>query len=209
MIFSKLSRTKKILLAIGFQVLIVLGLVGFKLWVLHSGTEVVLRIQPVDPRDILRGDYVTFQYTDFSEVQGYLFAGSVPQKGRIIYIPLRRAGKYWVPDYGITYDLPQNDLGTVYLKGRVVEVYNGSSFRPPALPQCVSDDPNGCPSREPIPDTYTGQRIRIAFGIEEYFIPEGKGQNVDFTNDAAAVVAVSPDGSAVLKQIFVDGSPWP
>ena len=46
------------LLQIGFLGWIIASRAG----VLRSGTEVLLRIQPVDQRDLLRGDYVSLRY---------------------------------------------------------------------------------------------------------------------------------------------------
>src|SRR5688572_13019432 len=49
--------------------LVVLAELGFLSWViagraaiLRNGQEVVLAVEPVDPRDLLRGDYVRFGY---------------------------------------------------------------------------------------------------------------------------------------------------
>ena len=57
---------KRLLLA---ACLVALGELGFLSWViagraaiLRNGQEVVLSVEPVDPRDLLRGDYVRFGY---------------------------------------------------------------------------------------------------------------------------------------------------
>jgi uncharacterized membrane-anchored protein len=47
---------------------------------------------------------------------------------------------------------------------------------------------------------------RIAFDLEKYFVPEGQG------NPPAPItvqVALRPDGSAQIKQLYADGKPWP
>ena len=41
---------------------IIFGFVGFKEYTLKSGEEVLLKTLPVDPRDLLRGDYVVLSY---------------------------------------------------------------------------------------------------------------------------------------------------
>jgi uncharacterized membrane-anchored protein len=52
--------------------------------------------------------------------------------------------------------------------------------------------------------------LHIVYGIEEYFIPEGQGRNFSFWNkEAAARVAVDENCNAALKQIYIDGEPWP
>lgn len=45
-----------------FWVLMLGGFIGMKEWTLRTGTEVLLVMRPVDPRDLFRGDYVTLSY---------------------------------------------------------------------------------------------------------------------------------------------------
>ncbi len=50
----------------------------------------------------------------------------------------------------------------------------------------------------------------VDYGIEEYFITEGKGRNFSFwQKEALAKVTIDASGNAVIKQIYVDGKPWP
>ncbi len=44
------------------QVLLVVGAVAREEYLLHNGTEIRLRTRPVDPWDVLRGQYVTRAY---------------------------------------------------------------------------------------------------------------------------------------------------
>lgn len=48
----------------------------------------------------------------------------------------------------------------------------------------------------------------VSYGIEDYFIPEGSGQDwfvrADGDDDYARVI-VDTDGNAVLKEIYIDG----
>lgn len=45
-----------------FWVLLLGGFFGIKEWTLRTGTEVLLAVRPVDPRDLFRGDYVILSY---------------------------------------------------------------------------------------------------------------------------------------------------
>ena len=57
---------------------------------------------------------------------------------------------------------------------------------------------------------FGSSRIHIIYGVEDYFIPEGKGRGFGFGNkDVAARVVVDENGNAVLKQLYIDGKPWP
>jgi uncharacterized membrane-anchored protein len=44
------------------QILILAGMIGYRYYWLATGEEVVLRVSPVDPRDLFRGDYVRLAY---------------------------------------------------------------------------------------------------------------------------------------------------
>ena len=45
----------------------------------------MLRIAPVDQRDLLRGDYATFQY-DISNLDSYYSRGEKIRNGDIVYV---------------------------------------------------------------------------------------------------------------------------
>jgi len=167
-----LTKQAKFIAAITLQVIIVFAIIISKLSVLSGGTDILLRIEPVDPRDMLRGDYATFQYSNVSNV----FSDNQQIKnGDTVYVTLEQSGNYWIAK-----DVQKTKPfgGEIALKGKVASS-NGSG-------------------------------IHIVYGIEQYFIPEGKGQGFSFFNkEAAAKVVVDENGNGVLKQIYVDDKPWP
>lgn len=172
------SKHIQFILAIGFQVLVILVIILFKLSILAGGQEVMLRIEPVDPRDPLRGDYVTFRY-EISSISGAYLTGEV-RNGDIIYVPLEYYDGYWQAADGVSRQLPQT---YPFIKGRVTNV----------------------DGRLPSVDS-----IEMRYGIEEYFIPEGTGQALNFwDHDVGAKVVVDDKGNPVLKQLYLDGDPWP
>ncbi|MDP3953846.1 MAG: GDYXXLXY domain-containing protein [bacterium] len=188
-----MTKQNKFILAIAFQVVIIFTIIIFKLSVLAGGTDVLLKIAPVDPRDFLRGDYATFQY-DISNVysysgDGYKINGRQIRNGDTVYIVLRQSGKYWISQ-GVQTNQP---TGSVFIKGKV--------------------ESGGLESQNNLFDEYRpfgDGRIHVVYGIEQYFIPEGVGRNFSFWDkEAAARVAVDDNGNAVLKQIYVDDKPWP
>lgn len=182
-----LTKQSKFILAVMVQILIIGFIIIFKLTILGGGTEVLLKIEPVDPRDMLRGDYVTFQYTNVSSISPYVLLQERQIKnGDTVYVVLWKRGKYWVVK-NVKKTKPLN--GEIALKGKIVS----GRLSIDQLKQ-----------RANIPD------IRVTYGIEEYFIPEGVGQNFSFSNkEAFAKVVIDEKGNAVLKEIFVDGKPWP
>ncbi len=178
-------------IAVLFQVLVIVGIIIFKLSVIAGGTEVILRIEPVDPRDLLRGDYVTFQYT-ISSIDAYYVRGEPPRNGDTVYVVLRQSGLYGRLSHVETRKPAGEEL---FIKGTVV---SGGAEEVDEM-----DDP-GSSFR------FRARPLRIKYGIEEYFILEGTGHGLDFRNrDATARVAIDADGNAVLRQIYLDQVPWP
>ena len=181
--------------ALLIQVLIVGGLVVAHQLTLSRGTAVYLSIAPVDPRDPLRGDFVTIGY-DISSLDMSLLAGSgegpgrepsMPRPGDVLFVPLSRAGKTWIAGPGVSGSLPDierdtrgyYDSNTVFIRGAV--------------------------------QSTSARTIRMVYGIEEYFIAEGTGATwpTAGTPDATGRVIVGDDGQAVLQQVYLDGMPWP
>lgn len=178
----QLTPLTKFIAALSAQILLILIIIIFKFAVYAGGTEVLLRIQPIDPTDPLRGDYVTFQY-DISRIHRSYFDHQ-PVQGTTVYVPLYTSGLFATPVNGqITRSIPR-DSKYVYLKGVVTSVRSNAE---------------------------AGARdVTIDYGIEEYFIPEGVGRTLDFTNrTVSAKVAIDPNGEAVLKQLYMDGQEWP
>lgn len=50
--------------------------------------------------------------------------------------------------------------------------------------------------------------VHVEYGIEEYFVPEGRGRVVERAADVDVVVAVDGDGGAVIRHLIVDGRVW-
>ena len=58
-----MDNKKKIFLGIGiFWLVLLCGFIGIKEYTLRTGMEVLLKLRPVDPRDLFRGDYVILSY---------------------------------------------------------------------------------------------------------------------------------------------------
>jgi uncharacterized membrane-anchored protein len=202
---NNLPLRRKLFVGVGWQVAILLFLVISFGSVIAGGNKIYLRIEPVDPRDPLRGDYVTFRYQGLStlsvsdyEYDGYRCNPSMgssydPQRcapgnnssyrvGDTVYVRLRESGSVWVADYNPVSKMVPRD--GVFLQGKVTRV-----------------DQSGIASTK---------KLNVAYGIEEYFIPEGTGQNEPFWNsEMIAEVYVNQGGKAVLRRLYKDGKLWP
>jgi uncharacterized membrane-anchored protein len=48
----------------------------------------------------------------------------------------------------------------------------------------------------------------IEYGIESYFVPEGKGPEIERARDLKGRVAINGAGQAFIKELIVDGAPF-
>jgi uncharacterized membrane-anchored protein len=144
----------------------IFGLVSLYAYHLHierTGKTYLLKVQPVDPRDLLSGDYVALRYAINTLPDRFDLSGSnIPT-----YVTLQPSGTVWeIGDVGEA--PPTGDVP--YLKGRAF-----------------------------------GRQIN--YGIERYYVPEGKGRQVP--RDLYAEIVIRADGTGQLKRLYSDGKPWP
>ena len=87
------ARERKVLeITILAQLLILVGMIAVRAVPLMTGQTVLVRVVPVDPRDLFRGDYVRLSY-DFSRVprdgvEGLSEKQRSKSEGRTVYVPL-------------------------------------------------------------------------------------------------------------------------
>ena len=169
------------LAAFALQAGLLAWIVADRALLLARGQEIRLKVIPVDPRDLFRGDYVILSYaisTVAADTGGEAFAYGDP-----IYVALRREGETWTPA-GLH---RRPEAGQIVLKGRVIG--DGA-------------DGDGCP--KPPCRSY-----QVEYGLEQFFVPEGQGRALeDLRQDQRLEVdaAVSPSGRAALKRLLVDGA---
>jgi len=184
-----MTKQTKFILAVTLQAVIIFGIIIYKISVLAAGTEILLKIVPVDPRDPLRGAFATFQFSGISDLDDFVLKGQQFGNGETVYVVLRQYGKYWSPQE-VQKTRPPDEA--IFIKGKVEN--GGTETGSTILPR----------------RRFGGSRLHVVFGIEDYFIPEGKGHGFSFQNkEAAAMVVVDEDGEAFLEQVYVDDKPWP
>ena len=170
--------------------------------ILASGTEIKLATQPVDPRDIFRGEYVILTY-EISQLAINDLAGEADSfaEGDEIYVTVKEAASgLWEP-LAIASGMPEPSAGHVALRGQIVSLYG----EPTAPVQTRAGGTTQRPDREPCPDCRTA---RVVYGIESYFVPEGQGpelERIRDEGDVTIVAAVAENGTAAIKGIILDG----
>jgi len=159
-----------------------IGMVAVKQVTLITGTPVLLKTEPVDPRSLFRGDYVQLNYAISTLDYAALDGDDGFRRHDDVYVVLRRGPAYWEP-VSIHREMPVHEPGTVVIRGEVE--YTGAWIA----------DANR-------------DGIRVRYGIESYFVPEGEGREIELPRNSghvAILVAVDDDGAAAIKAVLVDG----
>ena len=88
-----MNRTRGYVLVVALQAALLLGWAGFHEWNRASAQTILLETVPVDPRDLLRGDYMILSYK-ISRVPAPPKTGRVVTPGREIWVTLRPQGRF-------------------------------------------------------------------------------------------------------------------
>ncbi len=172
-------RRTFILLAILFQVAVLVFMAAEREYIVRAGETVYLRTAPVDPRDIFRGDYVRLDY-DISTIHREQLRGDLidhgTDNGYEVYAVLSRNADGLAEVVYATDDPPDEGL---FIKGRIAPDWR---FR-------------------------KGRGIRVRYGIEAYFVQQGKGLEMEDRRGRRneiqvpmeMAVALGGDGTAVIQ----------
>jgi len=136
----------------------------------------------VDPRDLIRGDYVILNYK-ISRLDGTLFKPALTNElrtGTKVYVTLVKEGEFHRAA-SVSLQPPTPDSGRV-LQGEVITPWSlqfGASKAP------VS--------------------VRVEYGLERYYVHEGTGQP---QGKLTARISIPQSGHASIQQVFIDGKPY-
>jgi uncharacterized membrane-anchored protein len=161
-----------------FQLVILSGLSGKGLVPRITSDRVRFEVVPVDPRDMMRGEYITLGY-EFSRlpedvtliderIKSYKTKTNFNQKSIDVYVTLK-------------FNLKE-------------DIYKGVFF-------CSTPPTKGRYLRGKL-----NSNNRIAFGIEAFYLQEGKGQIYEQAireKKLVAEVYLAPDGSAQMKKVHI------
>ena len=190
-IFTRIERLQRpgVLIAIAAQFIVLSGMIMVQFIPHMSGTTVWLKVVPVDPRDMFRGDYVILSY-EMSRANGLSGAEAV-DTGIVAIGPQGQATSVNAP--------PEIPAGTpVYVT--LVADADGVHHR---ADQYLAEPP---PSGLYIRGTWQG-RGRIEYGIESFYVQAGTGlayEQAARTGTLSAEVALGGDGQAGLKRLQVN-----
>jgi uncharacterized membrane-anchored protein len=153
--------------------------------ILRSGTDVLLKTAPVDPRDLLRGDYVILTY-DISTISTTSITGARPQTGEVARLHVRLkpgADGFWTVS-AASFDPLAEEAGSVVLLSQPVTIYDW--------------------------EWQNAGNLTVSFGIERFYVPEGEGRPIEDGRNQGRVsvaVRVSDDGQAQIRALMLDNEP--
>ncbi|WP_426422069.1 GDYXXLXY domain-containing protein [Bradyrhizobium genosp. A] len=160
-------------------------MVADRVRILREGTEVTLQTRPVDPRDLLRGDYVVLGY-DISQLPAGALAGQpTAERNPVVFVKL-------APDANGLYQAVSVHAAPVTVAAPDVLI------RGRIASSCGSTSRTFC------------DRLTIRYGLESYFVPEGEGRKLEQARNQQklrVVAAVLPSGRAAIKRLLLDGEP--
>lgn len=146
-------RKGLIILAIIAQVVVLAYMGAEREYIVRNGRTVHLRTAPIDPRDIFRGDYVALQYDistiPVSKLRGGLADEENRKKGMKVYTFLKEGANGIAEVDFVTDRKPDHGL---FIKGRLEENWRTS---------------------------LTKQALSVKYGIEAYYVQQGKGKEME------------------------------
>ncbi|UPK26831.1 GDYXXLXY domain-containing protein [Bradyrhizobium sp. 195] len=171
--------------AVLVQCALLVLMVADRMQILREGREVTLQTQPVDPRDLLRGDYVVLRY-DISQLPAGALAGKpADARNPIVFVKLAPNADGLYAAVSVHAAPVPVTTPEVLIRGRV-------SY------SCGSDVRTFC------------DKLTIKYGLESYFVPEGEGGKLEQARNQQKlriVAAVLPSGRAAIKRLLLDGEP--
>lgn len=168
-----------------------------------GGTEIVLPMEPVDPRDVLLGYYVIIETPAHRLDMGALDG---PEQGwtagDTIYVALAEGEDgAWRPSAAA----PARPQTGVFLQGRVIAVRTISDMR--AVDPAEEEAEGWRVRREPVPGTER-ETLRVRYNLERYYADAetaGALEDMRRENRLRLIVSIGSDGAAVIKGLEVDG----
>lgn len=154
--------------------------------ILRNGADIRLKTLPVDPRDLLRGDYVILSYP-ISTIPKSIVTGEVPKvNGRERLVVRLKPGTdgLWTATEASFGTLAPEE-GSVLLRTQPFDYY------------AVTDGV--------LPDS-----LFVSYGLERYYVPEGEGRVLEEARNQEELeveARVSKDGTPQIARLILRGEP--
>ncbi|GAB2854109.1 GDYXXLXY domain-containing protein [Hymenobacter ruber] len=125
--FSAPVRRRPLLRAlVAAQVLYVLGVAGAGYATTALGQRVILATTPIDPKDLLYGDFVRLHYAISNNPLSSWHGESAPTRRQAVFVLLATGPDSLSTAVGVYPQSPTPSAGQAVLRGWVTDVYRGS-----------------------------------------------------------------------------------
>jgi uncharacterized membrane-anchored protein len=143
----------RVLIVVALQTVALAYMILDRQQMLNASRVVTLKVVPVDPSDMFRGDYVVLSY-DISRLDlGQLDGDDELTYGDVVYVTLVRGdGVAWKP-VALRRFRPFEVQGGIALRAKVESLDKPDAAKPPIA--------------------------RLSYGIESYFVPQGTGLAIE------------------------------
>ena len=162
------------------QTAFLVWMIAAQFQILRAGALVELELRPIDPRSLFRGDYVRLNYA-ISLVELAKSSGEQKyQPGDPVWVVLKKKKRFWEA-VSFQHQQPPPAEGRVTIAGNV---------------QWVSAP------------RFQKKTVRIQYGIEKFFVPEGEGRALEQPREDEEVtmrVAVDASGKAAIEALLING----
>ncbi|MGJ7038137.1 putative membrane-anchored protein [Shinella sp. BE166] len=154
--------------------------------ILRSGADIKLKTLPVDPRDLLRGDYVILSYP-ISTIPKDIVTGEIPKDSQQVRMSVRLkpgADGLWTASEASFGALAPAE-GSVVLRTLPFEYYSSV-------------------------DNVLPDNIFVSYGIERYYVPEGEGKVLEDARNQEELeveARVSKEGTPQIARLILKGEP--
>jgi uncharacterized membrane-anchored protein len=188
--WDALDLRARTLLLLAVITAFLLGMAGCEHMKRVSGEEIILRTRPVDPRDLLRGNFVALDYEVERVHLPDLLSATDPsgwEKGDVLYLMLRPDGVTWRA-VGLSRQRVKGEPGDVMLRAKYErrEDYGGATEPGKNMPVDVFLD----------------------IGVDHYYAAEKAAKELEADAREApleVILSVSGDGRAAIKGLMVKG----
>lgn len=174
---SKKNILKGLMVVITLQLIVLASEYLGAVYPLWTGKEIRLRVTPVDPRSIFRGNYARLRYDISTIGREFIDTQKELRNGEIVYLKFKpgKDGLFVFEDIGLT--KPQNGP---FLRGRL----QGRQLRNKRI-----------------------YNHNVRYGVEAFFAPKERALALekDLRSGGVAIIMVAENGKATLKDIIAGG----
>ena len=165
------------------QIFVLVFMIAKQEHLLATGAKVLLKCEPIDPRSLFSGDYVRLNY-EISTIEPEII-----EKSKLMYRLLKDNDNIEGKDIYVGLRLKADDRH-FYADAAADNIDE--------LRQDYEHIIRGKVS-------YSSRGIRVRYGVETYFVPQGEGKEIEKNlKNVSVEVSLSDSGDSAISKLFID-----